>query len=94
MAGSILIYLQCFRRHFLLCIYGTVVIALILAGRLKELRVIYILTGILDVCRHNFHRVAELLIGANMNISLISFVMQFIMALKIHLAVWLRMLYK
>ncbi|XP_030956370.1 probable protein S-acyltransferase 17 isoform X2 [Quercus lobata] len=30
--------------HFLLCIYGAVTIGLILAGRLKELRVIYILT--------------------------------------------------
>ncbi|XP_019440525.1 PREDICTED: probable protein S-acyltransferase 17 [Lupinus angustifolius] len=30
--------------HFLLCLYGTVAIALILAGRLKELKVVYILT--------------------------------------------------
>ncbi|KAL0005777.1 hypothetical protein SO802_013338 [Lithocarpus litseifolius] len=30
--------------HFLLCIYGAVTIGLILAGRLKELRVVYILT--------------------------------------------------
>ncbi|KAG9160006.1 hypothetical protein Leryth_005751 [Lithospermum erythrorhizon] len=30
--------------HFLLCIYGTVVIALIIAGKLEELRVIHILT--------------------------------------------------
>ncbi|KAF3633009.1 putative protein S-acyltransferase 17 [Capsicum chinense] len=30
--------------HFLLCLYGTVAIALVLAGRLKELRVIDILT--------------------------------------------------
>ncbi|KAM3752839.1 hypothetical protein ACB098_03G048700 [Castanea mollissima] len=30
--------------HFLLCIYGAVTIGLILAGRLKELRVIHILT--------------------------------------------------
>lgn len=32
-------------RHFLLCLYGTIVIGLILAGRLKELKVVYILTG-------------------------------------------------
>ncbi|KAK7258764.1 hypothetical protein RIF29_24349 [Crotalaria pallida] len=30
--------------HFLLCLYGTVAIGLILAGRLKELKVIHILT--------------------------------------------------
>lgn len=30
--------------HFLLCIYGTVAIGLVLAGRLKELKVIHILT--------------------------------------------------
>ncbi|GAB2218752.1 hypothetical protein Droror1_Dr00001982 [Drosera rotundifolia] len=30
--------------HFLLCVYGTIVIGLILAGRLKEFKVIYILT--------------------------------------------------
>ncbi|THG01312.1 hypothetical protein TEA_002804 [Camellia sinensis var. sinensis] len=30
--------------HFLLCIYGTVAIALVLAGRVKELKVVYILT--------------------------------------------------
>ncbi|GFZ02918.1 DHHC-type zinc finger family protein [Actinidia rufa] len=30
--------------HFLLCIYGTVAIGLILAGQVKELKVIYILT--------------------------------------------------
>nr|POE77148.1 isoform 2 of probable protein s-acyltransferase 17 [Quercus suber] len=30
--------------YFLLCIYGAITIGLILAGRLKELRVIYILT--------------------------------------------------
>lgn len=34
-----------FCRHFLLCLYGTIVIGLVLAGRLKELRVVYILTG-------------------------------------------------
>ncbi|PNX89127.1 putative S-acyltransferase, partial [Trifolium pratense] len=31
-------------RHFLLCMYGTVAVGLILAGRLKELKVVYILT--------------------------------------------------
>ncbi|XP_075509039.1 protein S-acyltransferase DHHC9-like isoform X1 [Primulina tabacum] len=31
--------------HFLICIYGLVALALILAGRLKELKVIYILTA-------------------------------------------------
>nr|CAN82653.1 hypothetical protein VITISV_038833 [Vitis vinifera] len=31
-------------KHFLLCIYGTVAIGLVLAGRLKELKVIHILT--------------------------------------------------
>ncbi|GAB4855485.1 Probable protein S-acyltransferase 17, variant 2 [Ancistrocladus abbreviatus] len=30
--------------HFLLCVYGTVAIGLVLAGRLKDLRVIHILT--------------------------------------------------
>ncbi|KAJ7973405.1 S-acyltransferase [Quillaja saponaria] len=30
--------------HFLLCLYGTVAIGLVLAGRLKELTVVYILT--------------------------------------------------
>ncbi|XVE89765.1 hypothetical protein DITRI_Ditri20bG0021300 [Diplodiscus trichospermus] len=30
--------------HFLLCMYGTIAIGLVLAGRLKELRVVYILT--------------------------------------------------
>ncbi|KAL5712749.1 protein S-acyltransferase [Ranunculus cassubicifolius] len=31
--------------HFLLCLYGAVVLGLVIAGRLKELRVIYILTA-------------------------------------------------
>jgi len=31
--------------HFLICVYGAVVLALILAGELKEKKVIYILTG-------------------------------------------------
>lgn len=31
--------------HFCLCIYGTAAIGLVLAGRLKEFKVIYILTG-------------------------------------------------
>ncbi|XVF06189.1 hypothetical protein REPUB_Repub06bG0026000 [Reevesia pubescens] len=30
--------------HFLLCMYGTIAIGLVLAGRLKELKVVYILT--------------------------------------------------
>ncbi|KAJ7978037.1 S-acyltransferase [Quillaja saponaria] len=30
--------------HFFLCLYGTVAIGLVLAGRLKELRIVYILT--------------------------------------------------
>ncbi|GAV63236.1 zf-DHHC domain-containing protein [Cephalotus follicularis] len=30
--------------HFLLCLYGTIAIGLVLAGRLKELRIVYILT--------------------------------------------------
>lgn len=42
----------------------------------------------------NLHWAAEQLIAANMTICLFSFVMQFIMALKIHLVVWLHMLYK
>ncbi|XWS64609.1 hypothetical protein CRYUN_Cryun05aG0017900 [Craigia yunnanensis] len=35
--------------HFLLCMYGTIAIGLVLAGRLKELRVVYILTVYYDV---------------------------------------------
>lgn len=34
-----------FCRHFLLCLYGAIAIGLVLAGRLKELKVVYILTG-------------------------------------------------
>ncbi|XVF06183.1 hypothetical protein REPUB_Repub06bG0025400 [Reevesia pubescens] len=30
--------------HFLLCMYGTIAIGLVLAGRLKELKVVYVLT--------------------------------------------------
>ncbi|MCL7051088.1 hypothetical protein MKW94_010322 [Papaver nudicaule] len=35
---------KCFYRHFLLCVYGTIAIVLILAGQLKEFKVIHILT--------------------------------------------------
>lgn len=42
-----------FCRHFLLCLYGTVVIGLVLAGRLKELKVVDILTG--TVCIWYIH---------------------------------------
>lgn len=42
-----LLFWTCICRHFLLCLYGAVAIALVLAGRLKELRVIDILTGAL-----------------------------------------------
>ncbi|KAJ1375366.1 hypothetical protein SESBI_51097, partial [Sesbania bispinosa] len=31
-------------RHFILCLDGTVAIGLLLGGRLKELKVVYILT--------------------------------------------------
>jgi len=37
-------------RHFLLCLYGTVAIGFILAGRVKELRVVHILTGTHQTC--------------------------------------------
>ncbi|XVF42061.1 hypothetical protein PTKIN_Ptkin01aG0329700 [Pterospermum kingtungense] len=33
--------------HFLLCLYGTIAIGLVLAGQLKELRIVHILTGFL-----------------------------------------------
>lgn len=32
-------------RHFLICLYGAVVLGLILAGQLRERKIIYILTG-------------------------------------------------
>lgn len=32
-------------RHFLICLYGALVLGLILAGQLKEHKIIYILTG-------------------------------------------------
>jgi hypothetical protein len=32
-------------RHFLLCVYGAVVLGFVLAGELKERKIIYILTG-------------------------------------------------
>ena len=35
--------------HFLICLYGTVAIGLVLAGRLRELRVVDILTGNIDL---------------------------------------------
>lgn len=38
--------------HFLLCIYGAVAIALIIAGKLKDLRVIYILTAVVGLFQH------------------------------------------
>lgn len=34
-----------FCRHFLLCLYGAVAIGFILAGRVKELRIVHILTS-------------------------------------------------
>ncbi|XVF06198.1 hypothetical protein REPUB_Repub06bG0026900 [Reevesia pubescens] len=37
-------YLAFLLWHFLLCMYGTLAIGLVLAGRLKELKVVYILT--------------------------------------------------
>lgn len=32
-------------RHFLICLYGAVALGFVLAGRAKELKVVYILTG-------------------------------------------------
>lgn len=78
-----------FHRHFLLCVYGTVAIGLILAGQVKEFKVIYILKGNLDFSMTS-------LVGwamherLNMNI----YFLQLIMGLKIHSGVWLRMLYR
>ncbi|GLT95050.1 hypothetical protein SLE2022_127550 [Rubroshorea leprosula] len=43
--------------HFLLCLYGTAAIALLLAGQLRELRVIYILTVYYGV-ENSFHSLA------------------------------------
>ncbi|GAV63231.1 LOW QUALITY PROTEIN: zf-DHHC domain-containing protein, partial [Cephalotus follicularis] len=40
--------------HFLLCLYGTIAIGLVLAGRLKELRIVYILTVYYGV-ENSFH---------------------------------------
>ncbi|CAA2989960.1 probable S-acyltransferase 17 [Olea europaea subsp. europaea] len=53
--------------HFLICIYGVVALALILAGRLKELKVIYILTeyyGIENSFRALAPQVVQWLLGA------------------------------
>ncbi|XP_004494652.1 probable protein S-acyltransferase 17 [Cicer arietinum] len=63
--------------HFLLCMYGTMTIGLILAGRLKELKVVYILTvyygienSFLDLAPH----VVQWLLGSyNTQILLIVF---------------------
>lgn len=38
-----------FCRHLFLCLYGIVALGFVLAGRLKELRVVYILTGNDDI---------------------------------------------
>lgn len=35
----------CIFRHFLICLYGAVALGFVLAGRVKELKVIHILTG-------------------------------------------------
>ncbi|XP_050220674.1 probable protein S-acyltransferase 17 [Mercurialis annua] len=53
--------------HFLLCVYGTIALGLILAGRLKELRVIYILTvyyGIENSFRTLAPHVVQWLLGS------------------------------
>ncbi|KAI8027681.1 putative protein S-acyltransferase 17 [Camellia lanceoleosa] len=53
--------------HFLLCIYGTVAIALVLAGRVKELKVVYILTvyyGIENSFRSLAPHVVQWLLGS------------------------------
>ncbi|KAG8649703.1 probable protein S-acyltransferase 17 isoform X2 [Manihot esculenta] len=53
--------------HFLLCIYGTIALGLVLAGRLKELRVIYILTvyyGIENSFRSLAPHVVQWLLGS------------------------------
>lgn len=34
-----------YNRHFLICLYGAVILGFILAGELKERKVVYILTG-------------------------------------------------
>ncbi|CAN1348030.1 Probable protein S-acyltransferase 17 [Linum perenne] len=48
--------------HFVLCVYGTVAIGLILAGRLKELRIVHVLTvyyGIENTYRDLFPHVVQ-----------------------------------
>lgn len=53
--------------HFFLCVYGTVTIGLVLAGRLKELEVVYILTayyGIEDSFRSLAPHVVQWLLGS------------------------------
>ncbi|EEF49758.1 zinc finger protein, putative [Ricinus communis] len=53
--------------HFLLCVYGTIALGLVLAGRLKELRVVYILTvyyGIENSFRSLAPHVVQWLLGS------------------------------
>lgn len=69
--------------HFLLCIYGAVAIALIIAGKLKELRVIYILTvhyGIENSFRSLTPHVAQWLL-ASFNTQLLTMVFLAIVSL-------------
>ncbi|KAL3825309.1 hypothetical protein ACJIZ3_021338 [Penstemon smallii] len=47
--------------HFLICVYGIVALALILAGRLKDLKVIYILTVYYGI-ENSFRRLAPLVV--------------------------------
>ncbi|KAL5835546.1 hypothetical protein ACOSQ4_015043 [Xanthoceras sorbifolium] len=64
--------------HFFLCLYGTIALGLILAGRLKELKVIYILTdyyGIENSIRSLAPHVVQWLLGAyNTQILLMVFI--------------------
>ncbi|KAK6126783.1 hypothetical protein DH2020_039472 [Rehmannia glutinosa] len=48
-------------KHFLICIYGIVALALILAGRLKELQVIHILTAYYGI-EKSFRKLAPLVV--------------------------------
>lgn len=79
-------YNMCFfYRHSFLCLYGAVGLGLILAGELKEKRVIYILTGKLayiQIC--NYRHDMGLIFG-------FVFWVQFIIALKILSTVYLLM---
>ncbi|CAN1348029.1 Probable protein S-acyltransferase 17 [Linum perenne] len=63
--------------HFVLCVYGTVAIGLILAGRLKELRIVHVLTvyyGIENTYRDLFPHVVQWLLGSfNIQILLMIF---------------------